>query len=735
MKPLALFSVFIMLFVNHSSAIRLVPVPDIDARSPSLQERAPQATPGSTLKGVVSGVAQVTSQNKPSGSTMKGIVDGIIKATSQDTPSGSSGSPNPSMNKATTGLASAKKIDSSKPAPAPQVATSDKAANLAGPVAKPAADKPVNLASASKVGSNSPVRVAADSKTGGSVKPPADKPVSPVSSSTKEGSSASGPVQVASSGKAGTPGNTVAKPSSDRPVSPGSTSSLKDGYESALAKPSADKPVSLESSASKSGSPGSVTAATDGKSIGGKPAADKPVAPISSTTKEGDVSGPIQVASDNNKGGSTKPTMDKPVSPSSSKAGQSGLTQVASSNKSSGGGTTTKPAADKPVAPFESSLKGSGSSNAPVRVAASDRPSASGGLGDGIGLDKGMTSRPTTKLGQDGIPTTAKTKVETPQSFSEAYKEALEASKKKEKETSVSQKAKELAAAGKSKETETSVSQKAKELAAAGKEKGKEGSISEKAKELANGGKPKTFIQEGAEASKSKTSPESHPAVKQPSSSTSSSQSKDAANAKNFGSNHPSSASSATDPDDDSNDAPTKSKPRPVESTNKEKANSKTSKSDPEPADSAPPSSKTKSEGNPAVKEPSQKGSSNDASAKGKSPTTDPTSKGKTPSSAACIPGSDATVGRVLAADGSQASANTSDASILLNKYGPVIIGLLAGNLALMLVMSGLGFYVFVSRGGRARKVSTTRTTSNYHPVKLDDSKDSQFVYAARYDA
>ena len=89
---------------------------------------------------------------------------------------------------------------------------------------------------------------------------------------------------IASSGKAGTPGNAVAKPSSDRPISPGSTSSLKDGYESALAKPSADKPVSPESSTSKSGSSGAVTAATDNKSTGGKPAADKPVSPISSTT-------------------------------------------------------------------------------------------------------------------------------------------------------------------------------------------------------------------------------------------------------------------------------------------------------------------------------------------------------------------------------------------------------------------------------------------------------------------
>ncbi|KAG9224418.1 hypothetical protein CCMSSC00406_0009460 [Pleurotus cornucopiae] len=95
--------------------------------------------------------------------------------------------------------------------------------------------------------------------------------------------------------------------------------------------------------------------------------------------------------------------MDGPVSPnSSSKVGQSGMTEVASSNKGSGGGTTAKPTADKPVAPFESTNKESGSSCAPVRVAANDKPSA--------GVNKGMSSKPSTKLGQDS----KKTKIETP---------------------------------------------------------------------------------------------------------------------------------------------------------------------------------------------------------------------------------------------------------------------------------------------------------------------------------
>lgn len=548
------------------------------------------------MKGVVDGVAKATSHDTPVGSTMKGVVSGVSKAMAHDTPPGLSDTPKPAMNKATTGLASAKKIDPAQPFPVPQVGTSDKTANLAGPAVKPAADKPVNPAAAPKVGSNSPVRVAADSKNGGSdgfIKSPADKPVSPGSTSTKEGSSAPGPAQVASGGKAAAPGNAVAKPSADRPVSPGSISSVKDGYDSALAKPPADKPVSPASSAPKSGSPGPATAATSSKSAGGKPAADKPVSPISSTTKEGAVGGPIQVASGNkpNADGSAKPTMDRPVSPnSSSKAGQSGMTQVASSNKSGGGGTTAKPAADKPVAPFESSNKGSGSSSAPVRVAANDKPSGSGG-DTGTGVNKGMSSKPSTKLGQDGIPTSTK--------------------------------------------------------------------------EGADAGKPKTFAQqakEAIEASKSKSRPSPSP-------------DKDAANAK----------------------------------TKSNTSESHRGKSDPVVEDESPkpPSSKAKSD-------------------------TRPSSKG-TPSSVACIPG-DATVGRVLAADGSQARADPSDASILLNKYGPVIIGLLAGNLALMLLMSGLGFYVFVSRGGRARKGPNARTTSNYHAVKLDDSKDSQFAYAARYD-
>ncbi|KAJ8693746.1 hypothetical protein PTI98_008715 [Pleurotus ostreatus] len=68
-----------------------------------------------------------------------------------------------------------------------------------------------------------------------------------------------------------------------------------------------------------------------------------------------------------------------------------------------------------------------------------------------------------------------------------------------------------------------------------------------------------------------------------------------------------------------------------------------------------------------------------------------------------------------------------------IQRYAPVVIGLLSGNLLILVVICVLGLYFCISKGGRNGKSAP----ANYHPVKLQKG-DSQFVepvFETRYDS
>ncbi|KAF4564594.1 hypothetical protein EYR36_002531 [Pleurotus pulmonarius] len=89
----------------------------------------------------------------------------------------------------------------------------------------------------------------------------------------------------------------------------------------------------------------------------------------------------------------------------------------------------------------------------------------------------------------------------------------------------------------------------------------------------------------------------------------------------------------------------------------------------------------------------------------------------------------------VLASPDNEAQDGPADstATAAIQKYGPVVIGLLAGNLLILIVICALGLYFCISKGGRNGKTAS----ASYHPVKLQKG-DSQFtepVFETRYDS
>ncbi|KAJ8690994.1 hypothetical protein PTI98_010610 [Pleurotus ostreatus] len=85
------------------------------------------------------------------------------------------------------------------------------------------------------------------------------------------------------------------------------------------------------------------------------------------------------------------------------------------------------------------------------------------------------------------------------------------------------------------------------------------------------------------------------------------------------------------------------------------------------------------------------------------------------------------------------ASSNDSDAddtttTRLLNRYTPVIIGLLAANLLALLILCGLGAYMCIVRNGKSTATKAIMPTT-YQPVKSkEDGNPTEFVYPSLYD-
>lgn len=82
---------------------------------------------------------------------------------------------------------------------------------------------------------------------------------------------------------------------------------------------------------------------------------------------------------------------------------------------------------------------------------------------------------------------------------------------------------------------------------------------------------------------------------------------------------------------------------------------------------------------------------------------------------------------------GTQGSPVDGATAAAIQKYGPIVVGLLAGNLLILVVICVLGLYSCVSKGGRNGKSSS----ASYQPVKLQKG-DSQFVepvFETRYDS
>ncbi|KAL4258061.1 peptidase A1 family protein [Pleurotus pulmonarius] len=85
------------------------------------------------------------------------------------------------------------------------------------------------------------------------------------------------------------------------------------------------------------------------------------------------------------------------------------------------------------------------------------------------------------------------------------------------------------------------------------------------------------------------------------------------------------------------------------------------------------------------------------------------------------------------AEEGAQSGSSDGTTAAAIQKYGPIVIGLLAGNLLILIVICALGLYFCISKGGRDGKTAS----ASYHPVKLQKG-DSQFtepVFETRYDS
>ncbi|KAJ8522212.1 hypothetical protein ONZ45_g1146 [Pleurotus djamor] len=75
-----------------------------------------------------------------------------------------------------------------------------------------------------------------------------------------------------------------------------------------------------------------------------------------------------------------------------------------------------------------------------------------------------------------------------------------------------------------------------------------------------------------------------------------------------------------------------------------------------------------------------------------------------------------------------------SAVTAILDKYSPVVIGLLGGILLMLVALTGLGAYFCISRRGKC--TTTKMMTMSYHPVKMGEAKDAPQMepFAGRYD-
>ena len=98
------------------------------------------------------------------------------------------------------------------------------------------------------------------------------------------------------------------------------------------------------------------------------------------------------------------------------------------------------------------------------------------------------------------------------------------------------------------------------------------------------------------------------------------------------------------------------------------------------------------------------------------------------PSSASGTMPTGALAGALAEAETSQASTSDSTVVSLLDKYGPVVVGLLAGNIIVMGVLC-ITALVACTRGAM-RGAARTREPTSYAPVSVKDksiSEDAQF--------
>ncbi|KAJ8514273.1 hypothetical protein ONZ45_g8174 [Pleurotus djamor] len=87
----------------------------------------------------------------------------------------------------------------------------------------------------------------------------------------------------------------------------------------------------------------------------------------------------------------------------------------------------------------------------------------------------------------------------------------------------------------------------------------------------------------------------------------------------------------------------------------------------------------------------------------------------------------------VLAAQDDNENSTLSD---FVSKFGPVIVGLLAGNVFLLIVVCSIAVYMCVTRSGKPPSTRTLPTT--YQPLHLGGASEKQQlepVFAGRYDA
>ncbi|KAJ8515004.1 hypothetical protein ONZ45_g7530 [Pleurotus djamor] len=87
----------------------------------------------------------------------------------------------------------------------------------------------------------------------------------------------------------------------------------------------------------------------------------------------------------------------------------------------------------------------------------------------------------------------------------------------------------------------------------------------------------------------------------------------------------------------------------------------------------------------------------------------------------------------VLSAQDDNENSTLSD---FVSKFGPVIVGLLAGNVFLLIVVCSIAVYMCVTRSGKPPSTRTLPTT--YQPLHLGGASEKQQlepVFAGRYDA